>query len=276
MLTWRVVERDRHDELGVGWLGRRLRFGALQSGEKLAVTAFELGDVDPLADPASIGELVLPLDLVRAVPRRRAEYLAGRLACAMSLEQCGYVGPHRVGRRRDRSPIWPDGYVGSVTHGGGVVAAAAAQASTYAGVGIDAEPLLSERAQDELRDMVLTHRERVRVDTALPELVRGSLVTLAFSAKECLFKCLYPLVGKFFEFHDAELMSIRADSASTGEFRLGLARRLADQFLAGWETLGRFSIADGRVETAIALRRGSPAFVRQHASAGSTAATALG
>ena len=74
----------------------------------------------------------------RAVPRRRAEFAAGRRCARAALARIG-IPPAPLLRGEDREPLWPDGAVGSITHCAGYVAAAVAATEVMLSVGIDAE-----------------------------------------------------------------------------------------------------------------------------------------
>ena len=246
-----------------GSVMRPVEFPSLDRRLGLSIVAFELGPVEPVDEqPESpIAGSVLPSELKGMVPKRRAEFLAGRAAAAHALARCGCTTPHAVGRNPNGSPSWPSGFVGSITHGGGIAAAAVASKTNCLGVGIDAEYLMSPSTEEEVASLVVTPGEVASAKRALPGVARSSLVTLAFSAKESLYKCLHPLVGTFFEFQDAELVKVWGTSGA-GEFRLKLRRNLADGFRAGWETRGRFSFVERedervnrqtRVHTAIGI-----------------------
>jgi hypothetical protein len=61
--------------------------------------------------------------MASAVPRRRAEFAAGRACARAALRRLGINGwPLLVGSKRE--PLWPAGVVGSITHTDGLVAAA--------------------------------------------------------------------------------------------------------------------------------------------------------
>jgi enterobactin synthetase component D len=228
-------------------------FTAPDASGDASLAAFALGPVDELLRCLAVRSPELPPELARAVPKRKAEYLAGRAAGAFALSQCGSMDGH-IGRNDDGSPRWPAGFVGALTHGGGLAAAAAASRSHYLGIGIDAEYLLDTEVEKEVVESIALPGELARADSALSSGARGALLTIVFSAKESLFKCLYPLVGEFFGFHDARLAEIREDGAGSGSFRLELVRCLDHRFVRGWDVVGRFSIANGRVQTAVAVR----------------------
>lgn len=128
----------------------------------------------------------------RAVPKRAAEFAAGRRAARTALDAIGLeraslpVGP-------DRAPVWPEGATGSITHDRDLALAAVASLDNASSIGID----LTEAAPlpDGVRERILRHRHE------------GHLTDIearaAFSAKEALFKALAPHVGFVFGFSAA-------------------------------------------------------------------------
>jgi enterobactin synthetase component D len=205
----------------------------------------------------------LPETLTSAHPRRRAEYVAGRYCAREALVLAkGGTGVRAAEIRvrveapseEGRLPVWPEGFVGSITHKGGYVSAAVARDRVLRGIGIDSERELADAEALKLRDSIATERERELVRTlAEAEASRGFaargpglLYTILFSAKESLYKALFPEVRVFFGFHDAELVSL-----AEGAFRLKLLRGLGQAYPRGWECEGRFAQLDARVHTAI-------------------------
>ncbi|HEX5742053.1 MAG TPA: 4'-phosphopantetheinyl transferase superfamily protein, partial [Pilimelia sp.] len=132
---------------------------------------------DDVADPAPYPEEAA--QVVRAVPRRRAEYLTVRACARQALGQLG-VAPVPLPRGEGGAPVWPEGVVGSLTHCAGFRGAAVAPAHRYAAIGIDAEP-----------DAPLP--DGVREAVALPGELADPPVTphadrLLFCAKEAVYK----------------------------------------------------------------------------------------
>ena len=149
------------------------------------------------ADPAL---LVLPESLRGAVLSRRADYLAGRLAAQEAVRLVsGEATP--VGRDDDGSPRWPDGLEGSISHHGGLACAVARPAS--GGIGVDLAPLLEGSSLRAVWRRCLGEEERSRWEA--PE-----AATIAFAAKECLFKAAHGRVQRFIGFDEAEIMTIEA------------------------------------------------------------------
>ncbi|MGD0128080.1 MAG: hypothetical protein ABSF46_22185 [Terriglobia bacterium] len=78
------------------------------------------------------------VSVLRAVPKRRREFAAGRCCAHAALRQLE-VKHSPLPSRSDRTPAWPPLVVGSITHTSGYTAAAAALKYHILGIGIDAE-----------------------------------------------------------------------------------------------------------------------------------------
>lgn len=177
----------------------------------------------------------LPTSLTSASPKRRAEFMAGRLCARHALglvqgiESVPSIGPNRA-------PIWPQGMVGSISHSNYWAAAIVAKQAHYLGIGLDIERCLSNDEGQQLMPALFTAAERERLLLTPPEQL-GFIVTLTFSLKESLFKALCPLLGQPFYFEDAELVDW--DSAS-GSARLRLVNTLSPDWPKGSELAAQF------------------------------------
>jgi enterobactin synthetase component D len=153
----------------------------------------------------------------------------------------------------DRAPVWPAGVVGAITHAEGFAAAAVARAADAAGIGLDSEGLLSASAQDAVYSLAVTRDEMEALAGA--RLGETTLLTVVFSAKESLFKCLYPIVGHYFDFHDAAIVDVNeGDRTFLAELRTELGG-----LAPGTRVGGRFAVVESLVHTGITLphaRRG--------------------
>jgi 4'-phosphopantetheinyl transferase EntD len=69
---------------------------------------------------------------------RRRDFRAGRACARQALTRLG-LAPAPLLRRPDRSPAWPSGAVGSISHCPGFCAAAVASAARYGALGLDVE-----------------------------------------------------------------------------------------------------------------------------------------
>ena len=176
--------------------------------------------------------IVLPDRIARAAPRRRAEWLAGRRCASEALRLLTGQGAC-LGMASDRSPLWPDGIVGSISHSGDVAIAIAARAGSCRGIGIgiDIERLMDGQGASEVASEALTLLERRRLGND------PFSVTLAFSAKESLFKALHPLLRRPMSFQLSELVAWDGQ----GTARLRLVEGLSSEFPAGREIEARFA-----------------------------------
>ncbi|QBQ55221.1 4'-phosphopantetheinyl transferase family protein [Nitrosococcus wardiae] len=148
--------------------------------------------------------LELPTSVQQAASKRQAEYVAGRI-CAQAAIKALQHKPVFPDMGPNRAPQWPTGLTGAITHANGQAAALVGLGHHWQGIGLDRERILPEREAQEIAGDILTPSEKSRLDR-LPGPQRGQWVSLAFSAKESLFKALFPLTHQPFYFHDAELI----------------------------------------------------------------------
>lgn len=199
-------------------------------------------------DASRFAEVDVPPELERAVEVRRTEYRAGRSCAARALARVAARGS--VGRDADGAPVWPPGVVGAITHARGFAAAAVARASEARGLGLDVEPVPSASATVDVATAIANPLELERLRDA--GLDAETLVTLVFSAKESVYKCLRPLVGRYFGFREATVVAARV---ADGTLAVELGPELGA--FAGRTVTGRFVLADGLVHTGVLLRQSS-------------------
>jgi len=141
------------------------------------------------------------LDVQHAVEKRVREFTAGRTSARAALQRLGYDDiAIPVGKRRQ--PVWPAGVTGSISHAGDHCLAAVCTRNHFSGLGVDIEqatPLC-----DRLVDLVCTPEERMRMANGAGSMT-ALLAKFMFSAKEAVFKCLFPIYGEELEFHDVSL-----------------------------------------------------------------------
>ena len=144
--------------------------------------------------------------LSRSVPRRQAEFFFGRWAVRAALLAQG-LPARPVGIGTAREPLWPAEVVGSITHINGLAAAAVAPAATCVGLGLDAERVARGEDQAALRGLAVDERE-LKLLRELGDADLDRWVTIAFSAKESLYKAAFPTVRRFFGFEAARVASV--------------------------------------------------------------------
>lgn len=197
-------------------------------GVRLFSTRFDPG----LLEPDDFERWGIPA--MAAVSKRQTEFLAGRI-CAYEALRNVTGAPSIPAVGEDRSPCWPAGVVGSITHGAGWAGAVVSRSEHWRGLGLDVEKRLPVARADRLAAEILTPRE-LEGYAELDDAQRVLQVTLTFSIKESLFKALYPMVMTRFYFQDAELIHHDND----GHARLRLLTDLSPEWKTGAELEGQF------------------------------------
>jgi 4'-phosphopantetheinyl transferase EntD len=150
-------------------------------------------------------------------PKRRKDFQVGRAAARRALEKVGFPVVTPVLRGEHREPLWPVGVVGSISHSSGFGVAAVAWQQDVPAIGVDIQ-LIEERYTDELISRFADPDEFdwVRSD---PQRRTERAVKL-FSAKESVFKALYPLRKVWFAFDVAHLTPNQAEDSFRASVRL--------------------------------------------------------
>jgi 4'-phosphopantetheinyl transferase EntD len=182
--------------------------------------------------------------IANAVPQRVAEFTAGRSLARQAIRMAGGECA-AIPMRSDRSPVWPTGWAGSISHSGDVCVAAAASTEFVRSVGLDVE--LNDIADERMLRYVCAPDELLRAQAAVAD--RDLAPRLLFSAKEAFFKAYYPLYGRFIDFLD-----IRVSLAPAGTFSVEpVSSTLFDE--ARHAFAGRWTSGGGAVLTGVACRR---------------------
>ena len=193
-----------------GWLD-------LGGGAPVRVVRFRY-DVEAAPTDFALAGLDCPAAIARCVPRRRQDFLFGRLAARASL--VGVSGgrpPAAVGVGATREPLWPPGVIGSISHSGGVAVATAELAGGRRGIGIDIEREISARQYRSFDGIVMDLAEAALIermaDGGWPVL---ALATAVFSAKEAFYKAVWPAVRRTLDFADLRLVRADTDAGELG------------------------------------------------------------
>ncbi|UNK28886.1 4'-phosphopantetheinyl transferase superfamily protein [Serratia plymuthica] len=194
---------------------------------------------------ALFAQLSIPLPgvLSSAVAKRRADYLSGRYAARQLLMNAGCRDAVAVGP--DRAPVWPAGWCGSISHTGKWAIAVLSPQHYRVNPGVDIERLQPE-VMREIATTFTTPDERALL--AKSPLPYETALLITFSAKESLFKALFPQVQHMFGFEAAWLCELNPQQNA---FTLQLTRRLAPRLPAGYRVRGRYLVRDSEVITLI-------------------------
>ena len=142
-------------------------------------------------------------ELSNAGRKRKAEHLAGRIAAAHAL---GAIHERAIpGIGPSGEPLWPEGVSGSITHSG-TQAMAVVVRHQDALVGIDCEAILPDREAREIQDGIIDAQEAICLTHSGSPFALA--LTLAFSAKESLFKALFPKANTYMGFEWARVTEL--------------------------------------------------------------------
>jgi 4'-phosphopantetheinyl transferase EntD len=140
--------------------------------------------------------------ITNAVLKRRNEFIAGRTCARRALQRLGYsCRPIPVGSLRE--PIWPEGITGSITHEGTYAISALACTRQISLLGIDLA--FRDALSGALVPMICRDDEIDGIQRHEREFGGDDLFKLVFSIKESVYKCLFPVVRKFFDFSDVSV-----------------------------------------------------------------------
>jgi 4'-phosphopantetheinyl transferase EntD len=181
---------------------------------------------DPsLTEPLSTGESLM---VSRAVPKRIAEFRAGRHCARRALRELGYVNFELLcGEHRE--PIWPSGVVGSITHRDSVAAAVVARSDQFSTLGIDVE--IAEPLASGLLKFVAVPEE-IQMIAEWPGDIPWD--KLLFSAKEAFYKAWFPLTHQRLNLHDVRVAILPQLGRFTVEVRTNCSwrdRRCSGRFV---------------------------------------------
>ena len=150
-----------------------------------------------------------PANIQASVVHRRTEFFFGRLSARDAIRKIDPNFDATIAIGKDRYPQWPLGIIGSITHCKGYAAALVGERDTYVGIGLDAEPLMTQQQVVELGTMIASADEMVLMQSTRLSLTEQ--LTVLFSAKESFYKATYPLHKTILEFHDVALVGVDVD-----------------------------------------------------------------
>ncbi len=133
------------------------------------------------------------LDWGKMKGQRSLEYSSGRRVAHKALSiAIGESLPILIDQRR---PVWPKGWVGSISHTKNKAAAVLGRECDYAGIGIDLA--LQNSVTERIAERITTPSERTTLT--------ADLATQIFSAKEAVYKAVNPISREFLGMRDVEI-----------------------------------------------------------------------
>ena len=166
-------------------------------------------------DSFSVTPIKLPLLARDFPPERIQDFLSGRRCAQVALSELNPTfSDIEINMGSSGAPLWPDGYLGSISHILGQAIAIAAPKKEIKTLGIDIEKIISQPKAKEIKVYVMPDDFSVMKKEGLTE---TESVTIAFSVKESAFKALYGTKDQIFEFEDIQFTAF---DRTTGFFTL--------------------------------------------------------
>jgi enterobactin synthetase component D len=154
-----------------------------------------------------------PSSMHNSVPKRQAEFLAGRYLCQVLLRHSKLfqAQPPQIYPGELRAPLWPAPTMGSISHHKHMayVALLTRSAAKTQFVGIDTELWLDDTQTNHIGASIHLPIEQQRLISV--GFSAAQATTLIFSAKEALFKAICPFVQAYFGFESAEVIAISTE-----------------------------------------------------------------
>jgi enterobactin synthetase component D len=149
-------------------------------------------------------------DKMRSVSKiRQHEFIAGRYCAFQAAKEIGFNLQH-LPNAVTREPLWPEGILGSITHSKHMALSCVSRSKKISSIGIDAEEVITPSLSREIENIIATNDEL----TLLHKLDFQKEITILFSAKEALYKALFPLARAFIDFKEVKLVSLDQEKGS--------------------------------------------------------------
>ena len=150
-----------------------------------------------------------PTKLKQAVNKRKSDYLAGRIAAKFAFSE---VGCDNWILENDKSgcPRFPKGVLGSISHSCRNAICLVAEDKVGIGVGVDIEHIIPSHSLKSISSQVAKHEEFDLLVHQNESFTMAEATTLIFSAKESLFKALFPSLRRYFGFEQASLCRLNS------------------------------------------------------------------
>ncbi len=133
---------------------------------------------------------------------RNEQHLLGRDTARNALLIAGLMNPPIIGRGEGGEPLWPEGICGSISHTEGAALALVARSADYCSLGVDLE-LRNRIIRENTHSRIATTNERAWIEECADKVKDRTL--LVFTAKEAIYKAIYPLCRKFIGYQEVEL-----------------------------------------------------------------------
>lgn len=182
-----------------------------------------------------------PESKVSSLKKRKAEFLAGRYAAREALKVAGVDSSVVIRSDKNGCPIWPESITGSITHKKNTAMCAVSYTQEYLSLGIDLEERLCNKIAENIWQSVLSESE-LDVISEL-NMTFSEVVTLAFSAKESVFKAVYPLIKRYVDFSFVKIVRVDKENNLVWlrtDYKVGDIYKAGIQLAVKWRMDSRF------------------------------------
>lgn len=186
-----------------------------------------------------------PSNFLECTVKRKAEFLAGRYCASLAVKKKLGVY-YQILSGTNKEPLWPRSIIGSISHSSNKAIAAIGLQEDYSYIGLDYEPIMSSETFINTLAYIVCPGEMHKLSDSLNNHLE--LLTLIFSAKESLYKALYPHIQCYFDFQDAQLIEL---DILKGHFKIELVTTIHERYSSGMQFNGLFSFIDHHVLTMI-------------------------
>lgn len=189
---------------------------------------------------------LLPFQMKDVAAVRQQEFIAGRYCAIKASKELG-IHLESLPVAKTREPVWPQDIVGSISHSKLLALSCISLAKNYDSLGIDAEEVLSESVARDVQETIASSAEVSLLNKSyfLKEL------TILFSAKEALYKALFPLTREFIDFKEVKLRGLDTEKR-TFELVLDSSNLKLSKFLGSYH--GSYQEVGDTIVTLVAIK----------------------
>lgn len=183
----------------------------------------------------------LPPTLLKSHNTRKCHFFTGQYISKIALNDLK-SDSLTVQRHEDGYPLWPNRFSGSISHTKGL--ACCAISNTIKFVGVDVQIKIADSALLLIENRALSSDEQHHI-ASTNVFDQSTAVTLIFSAKEAIFKAIYPNVRIMFSFDTLKLIPPFNNELLTFE----LTHSLSSKYKRGMRCSAFLYVAKGHVVT---------------------------
>jgi 4'-phosphopantetheinyl transferase EntD len=169
--------------------------------------------------------------IAKAVLKRQNDFSTGR-HCARKALKVLDVNDAEILMGEVKEPIWPDGFVGSISHSKKLTGAIVAKDEDIAAIGLDIETIGG--VSRDTWDMLFVDDEQAFLNT-LGDNEQALFATLIFSFKEAFYKLQYPLTKQYLDFKEADLRYADDDFTLRNGPEFDCQKVPAEQLIFKWD-----------------------------------------